>query len=52
MISNSISYGKQEITEEDIAAVISTLKSDFLTQGQKYKNLKRPSQNILVPNTQ
>lgn len=28
-----ISYGKQSITEEDIQAVISVLKSDYLTQG-------------------
>lgn len=28
-----ISYGKQHITEEDIEAVVKTLKSDFLTQG-------------------
>jgi UDP-4-amino-4,6-dideoxy-N-acetyl-beta-L-altrosamine transaminase len=29
----SIPYGKQFITDEDIQAVITTLKSDFLTQG-------------------
>ncbi len=28
-----IPYGRQEITEEDIQAVIKTLKSDYLTQG-------------------
>ena len=28
-----ISYGRQSITEEDIQAVVKTLKSDFLTQG-------------------
>ncbi|MDO9183405.1 MAG: UDP-4-amino-4,6-dideoxy-N-acetyl-beta-L-altrosamine transaminase [Bacteriovorax sp.] len=28
-----IPYGKQHITEEDIEAVVKTLKSDFLTQG-------------------
>ncbi|NCN95799.1 MAG: aminotransferase class I/II-fold pyridoxal phosphate-dependent enzyme, partial [Bdellovibrionales bacterium] len=28
-----ISYGKQEILDEDIEAVVLTLKSDFLTQG-------------------
>lgn len=28
-----IPYGKQEITQQDIDAVISVLKSDFLTQG-------------------
>lgn len=31
----SIPYGKQNITQEDIAAVIGTLKADFLTQGPK-----------------
>ena len=30
---NSIPYGRQHITDEDIEAVISTLKSDYLTQG-------------------
>ena len=28
-----IPYGRQEITEEDIAEVVAVLKSDFLTQG-------------------
>ena len=30
-----IHYGRQEISDEDIAAVIETLKSDYLTQGPK-----------------
>ncbi|AIQ95508.1 UDP-4-amino-4,6-dideoxy-N-acetyl-beta-L-altrosamine transaminase [Prochlorococcus sp. MIT 0604] len=30
-----IPYGKQKITEDDINAVIKTLKSDFLTQGEQ-----------------
>lgn len=30
-----IPYGRQNITEEDIEAVIKTLKSDYLTQGPK-----------------
>ncbi|RAJ33477.1 UDP-4-amino-4,6-dideoxy-N-acetyl-beta-L-altrosamine transaminase [Pedobacter cryoconitis] len=30
-----IPYGRQNITEDDILAVIETLKSDFLTQGPK-----------------
>jgi UDP-4-amino-4,6-dideoxy-N-acetyl-beta-L-altrosamine transaminase len=30
---NPIPYGRQHITEEDIEAVINTLKSDYLTQG-------------------
>ena len=29
-----IPYGRQEITEDDIASVVEVLKSDFLTQGQ------------------
>jgi len=33
MIQKIIPYGKQEITENDIEAVINVLKSDFLTQG-------------------
>ncbi|MCL4171360.1 UNVERIFIED_CONTAM: hypothetical protein GTU68_035657, partial [Idotea baltica] len=30
-----IPYGKQDVDEDDIAAVIAVLKSDFLTQGPK-----------------
>jgi UDP-4-amino-4,6-dideoxy-N-acetyl-beta-L-altrosamine transaminase len=30
---NPIPYGRQNITQEDINAVVETLKSDFLTQG-------------------
>ncbi|KFZ36549.1 spore coat protein [Shewanella mangrovi] len=30
-----ISYGKQDISDADIAAVVDTLRSDFLTQGPK-----------------
>lgn len=32
---HNIPYGRQNITDEDIAAVVETLKSDFLTQGPK-----------------
>ena len=28
-----IKYGKQDVTDEDIAAVVKVLKSDLLTQG-------------------
>jgi len=35
-----IPYGKQHITEEDIAEVTKTLKSDFLTQGPKVKEFE------------
>jgi len=36
----SISYGKQNIKQEDIDAVVETLKSDFLTQGPKIKEFE------------
>lgn len=35
MIGHPISYGRQHITEEDIQAVVETLKSDYLTQGPR-----------------
>ena len=35
MPQNIIPYGKQSIDQDDVEAVISTLKSDFLTQGPK-----------------
>lgn len=35
-----IPYGKQNITEADIQAVIETLQSDFLTQGPKIKEFE------------
>lgn len=35
-----IPYGKQYISEEDIAAVTETLKSDYLTQGPKVKEFE------------
>lgn len=36
-----IPYGKQFISEEDIAAVTETLKSDFLTQGPKINEFEK-----------
>jgi len=35
-----IPYGRQNITEEDINAVIETLKSEYLTQGPKIKEFE------------
>ena len=35
MIAHPISYGRQYITEEDIQAVVDTLRSDYLTQGPR-----------------
>jgi len=35
MREKPIPYGRQNITDEDVAAVVGTLKSDYLTQGPK-----------------
>lgn len=35
-----IPYGRQNITEDDIQAVVDTLRSDFLTQGPKIKEFE------------
>ena len=35
-----IPYGKQDIDEDDIKSVVDVLKSDFLTQGPKVKELE------------
>lgn len=43
----SIPYGRQNITEEDIQAVIETLKSDFLTQGPKIQELEEVFANYV-----
>lgn len=40
MINKPIPYGRQHITDEDIQAVIETLKSDYLTQGPKIKEFE------------
>ena len=37
---NFIPYGKQNISQDDIDAVIETLKSDYLTTGPKIKELE------------
>jgi UDP-4-amino-4,6-dideoxy-N-acetyl-beta-L-altrosamine transaminase len=37
---NSIPYGRQHIDQEDIDAVVSTLQSDFLTQGPIVKQFE------------
>ncbi|WP_038035697.1 UDP-4-amino-4,6-dideoxy-N-acetyl-beta-L-altrosamine transaminase [Thermopetrobacter sp. TC1] len=34
-------YGRQEVTEEDIAAVVRVLKSDFLTQGPEVPHFEK-----------
>ena len=35
-----INYGKQYLDKKDISAVVSVLKSDWLTKDRKLKNLK------------
>ena len=40
MENKVIPYGRQNITEEDIQAVIETLKGDYLTQGPKIKEFE------------
>ena len=37
---NKIPYGRQNIEQDDIEAVVSTLKSDFLTQGPKVREFE------------
>jgi dTDP-4-amino-4,6-dideoxygalactose transaminase len=43
---NPIPYGRQHITEEDIAAVVETLKSDYLTQGPRIDEFEKAFANI------
>jgi len=40
-VRNFIPYGRQYIDEDDISAVISVLKSDWLTQGPKIEEFER-----------
>lgn len=47
MIDHNISYGRQFISEEDILAVVETLKSDFLTQGPKIAEFERDFAHFL-----
>ena len=39
-MKKNIPYGKQNITQEDVDAVISTLNSDYLTQGPRIKEFE------------
>src|SRR3569833_4690154 len=36
-----IPYGRQEITEDDITAVVNVLRSDWLTQGPAVEHFER-----------
>lgn len=42
-----IPYGRQDITQEDIDAVIETLKSDYLTQGPKIHEFEHAFANYV-----
>ena len=41
MRDKPIPYGRQNITDEDVAAVVETLRSDYLTQGPKIDEFER-----------
>lgn len=47
MSNNIIPYGKQCIEQDDIDAVINTLKSDFLTQGPKIAEFEKVFANYV-----
>ena len=40
MMRKPIPYGRQDINDDDVKAVIDTLKSDYLTQGPKIKEFE------------
>lgn len=42
-----LSYGKQQVDEDDIAAVVETLRSPFLTQGPKVEEFERAVANYV-----
>ena len=41
-----IPYGKQNIKDDDIRAVIDVLRSDFLTQGPQISHFENAFQNM------
>ncbi|UOB19413.1 UDP-4-amino-4,6-dideoxy-N-acetyl-beta-L-altrosamine transaminase [Abyssalbus ytuae] len=47
MENNIIPYGRQNITDEDIKAVVETLTSDFLTQGPKVAEFEKAFANYI-----
>ena len=46
----AIPYGRQHITEEDIEAVVETLKSDYLTQGPRIAEFEKAFANYVGSN--
>lgn len=47
MIQKPIPYGRQDINDADIQAVVETLQSDFLTQGPKIKEFETAFANYV-----
>ena len=46
-MQRAIPYGRQNITEQDIEAVVETLRSDYLTQGPKIKEFEEAFSNYV-----
>ena len=46
-MKHHIPYGRQNITEQDIEAVVETLKGDFLTQGPRIKEFEDRFSNYI-----
>lgn len=46
-MNKKIPYGRQNITEEDIKAVVEVLRSDFLTQGPTILNFEKAFANYI-----
>ena len=42
-----IPYSRQEVSDEDIAAVSNVLRSDFLTQGPQVENFEHALCNLI-----
>ena len=51
MIDKAIPYGRQNITQEDIDAVIEALQSDYLTQGPKIAEFETAFANYVGAKT-
>lgn len=47
MAKSIIPYGRQKITQDDIDAVVTALKSDFLTQGPRIKEFENDFANYV-----
>lgn len=46
-MNNAIPYGRQNITEDDIKAVVEALKSDYLTQGPRINEFEEEFANYV-----